>query len=305
MTWFGATILAVALWAASSFIDKYLLSKYFDRGRIGAMAISASFTSFLVPLLIFILNSDVVGTTSTKNIFILIIGGMLMSLYLIPYYYALEDEDTSLVSPLFQIIPVFTYTLGFIFLGEVLTIGQIVGALVVMAGSVFLSLDFNRAVRFKWRVFLLMLLSSFIVSISFLLFKIAALEDNFWASSFWESLGVSLFGLVLLFIPSYRRQFFDTVRSVAVFGKHVLPLFVMNEAVNIGAKLLINFATLLAPIVLVNVLGGVQPLFVFLYGLFLTVLFPKIVTEAIDQKTIIKKFAAMAIIFIGTAFLIR
>jgi drug/metabolite transporter (DMT)-like permease len=301
MTWFLASLFAVMMWSASNHIDKHLVSRYFQGGQIGALSIFASMVCLFIPLGIFIAFPTLIFSLSFQHILTLVGGGILLSLYLLPYFYTLKEEDTSLAIPFYQTIPVFGYLLGFFFLGEILTGKEILAGLLIIAGAVFLSIDIRGKVTFKMRTCLLMLLSSGIYAFSIFLFKWVAINENFWASCFWESLGVSLFGIILFFIPAYRRQFLNVFSSGS---KSFVPILVLNEALNIGAKLLTNFATLLAPIVFVNLVAGIQPFFVFLYGVVLTKLFPTAIHEDISRKTIIQKCIAMIVIFIGTFLLV-
>src|SRR5204862_465959 len=71
--------------------------------------------------------------------------------------------------------------------------------------------------------------------------------------------GVLLFALA----PTYRRQFLHTLR---VNRAPVILLNTGNEVIAVVGYLLISYATLLAPIALVSVVGGFQPLLVFALG---------------------------------------
>lgn len=302
MNWFVPALLAVMIWAVSSHIDKYLLSKFFVRGQVGALLIFSAVVSLVIPVGILIFSPVAIFSLPWQNIFILLVGGALLALYLIPYYYALGERDTSLVSPMFQAVSVFSFILGFVFLREQITWLQTLAGFLVVGGAVFLSFDFGSRIIFQRKVFLLMLLSSFIYALSILLFKWAAVGEDFWVSIFWEALGASIFGFFLLLSPKYREQTGALFRES---GRGFLPIMAFNELVNISAKILANFATLLAPIVLITLVGGTQPFFVFLYGVILTVLFPSIGQENITHKAIFQKVLAILVIFIGTAFLVN
>lgn len=146
-----------------------------------------------------------------------------------------------------------------------------------------------------------MFLSSFLVAVNGLIFKFFAINSDFWTTSFWEYIGFSVTAAgMIIFVKSYRKQF----QSVIKQNKFpVIGLNVSNEMINIVAKLCMNFATLLAPLALVWVVNGFQPFFVFLYGVILTIFFPKLGSENLAKKHFAHKIFAIAIMFVGVYLL--
>ena len=67
--------------------------------------------------------------------------------------------------------------------------------------------------------------------------------------------------------------------------------------------MLVNFSITLAPMAIVLVLNGLQPLFVFLIGIIGVILLPKIFSEDIKKETIIQKIICIIISIIGLAVL--
>jgi hypothetical protein len=74
---------------------------------------------------------------------------------------------------------------------------------------------------------------------------------------------------------------------------------ITNEIVNIVAKISFNYATVLAPVTLIWIVNGIQPFFVFLFGIILTVLFPRISKEDISKRTLVQRGLAIVAITIG------
>jgi len=149
----------------------------------------------------------------------------------------------------------------------------------------------------RWDVFLLMLLSSALYSLNFIFFKYFVVETNFFIASFWEYVGFGLFGLFLLiFIKGYREGFISVFKTNKT---KVLGINITNEIVNIIAKISFNYATVLAPVALVWIINGLQPFFVFLFGIVLTAFFPQISKEDISRKTLAQRGLAILAITIG------
>lgn len=291
---------ASAIWALVNHADKYIISKYFVGKGVGSLVIFTSLSGFIFALFILLFDRSVLAFDFLSAVIIAISGAILVASF-IPYLYALEKEEASMVSTLFQLIPVFSYFLALFFLNETLSLKQIFASLLILLGAVIISLDLSKKINLKLRPFLLMVVSSFMSALSALIFKIIALEQNYWGTAFWEYIGGAFFGLFLFTcIGLYRKQFLATI------AKGRLVVFSINflaELLNIIAKLLVNFASLLAPLTLVLVVNGFQPLFVFVYGILITIFLPKIGKETLTKKVIVQKLIAIFVIFIGVYFL--
>ena len=301
MEWFWIALAAPAIWGLVNHVDKYIISKYFTGKGVGSLVLFTSLSGFIFEIFIAIFDPSVLHFGVLPALIIAINGAILVASF-IPYLHALEDEEASMVTALFQLIPVFGYFLALIFLNEHLNTKQIVASLLIVIGSVVISLDLRERMRLKAKPFLLMTLSAFMIAVNALIFKIIALEENFWGTAFWEYTGGTIFGLFLfIFIKLYRTQFLATIAKSRF---KVLTLNAFSELLNIFAKLLANFASLLAPLALVWVVNGFQPLLVFVYGILLTLLLPQVSKETLDRKTIVQKLISIGIIFVGVYLLL-
>jgi len=302
MSWFLIALMGPALWALVNHVDKYIISKYFVGDGVGSLVIFTSISGLIISSLILFLDFNQVFI-SPFNAFLIAINGALLVASFIPYLYALENEEASWASSLFQLIPVFGYLLGLVFLNEQLTVPQIFAAFLVIIGAVIISLDFSHQIKLKAKPFLFMVLSAFMIAVNSLIFKVVALDSNYWGTAFWEYIGGGVFGLLLfILIPLYRHQFIAIVKR----GKKVvLTINLIAELLNIAAKLAANFASLLAPLVLVWLVNGFQPAIVFIYGIILTLFLPKFGKEDLSGKIIFQKLSAMFIMLIGIYFLFK
>lgn len=300
MNWILLAFIAPLLWAISNFIDKFLISKYF-KGGSGTLVMFSCFIALPVAILILIFKPSVLDVNISTSLLMMLIGFISIS-YLFPYLKALNQADTSTVIPIFQIIPVFNYFLAFLILGEVLSKSQILASLMIIIGAVGISLKFDgRKTKLRGNIVLLMLLASLIVSLNAVLFKFFAIDLDYWTVSFWEYLGSLIFGIILFIgVKSYRTDFISSLKRN---GKNILGLNTINEIVNVIAVMIFSYALLLAPVALVSVINGFQPLFVFLIGLFLTVFVPHLIKEDLGKKIILQKIAFILLMFIGAYLL--
>lgn len=302
MNWFLIALIGPALWALVNHIDKYIISKYFTGRGVGSLVLFTSVSGLIISLFIFIFDFDQIFISPLSAILIAINGALLVASF-IPYLHALENEEASWVSSLFQLIPVFSYVLGLVFLHEQLTPMQLFASLLVIVGAVIISIDLSQNIKFKSKPFLLMLLSTFMLALNSLIFKVVALEQAFWGTAFWEYIGGGLFGIGLfILIPLYRNQFISTIQKSK---NAVLSINIFSELLNIAAKLAANFASLLAPLALVWIVNGFQPVIVFIYAIIITLFFPRFGKEDMSKRVILQKIFSMTVILIGIYFLFR
>lgn len=300
MSWLIIAILGSLFYASTNHLDKYLISKYLKGGEVGSLIIfSAIFSIFALPIVYFMYPA-VFSVTVLQGV-VLAITGMMTVVAILLYLYALSEDEATNVVPFYQTVPIFGFILGYFILGESITLTQTVASLVIIAGAVVLSFDLGVSeIRFKGKVVLYMLTASMLYAISTVLFKLVAIDEGFWLSTFWSLLGkVVLGGIFLLFVPVYRNQFLNVLRSNKI---SVLSLSSFNETLSILADGCVGYATLLAPVALVLLAGAFQPVFVLVIGVILTLFFPQISIESLSKKHLAQKIVAITLIMIGTYF---
>lgn len=297
MDWFYLALIPPALFAAVNHIDKFLVRRYFPNAGAGSLLIFSSLIgAILFPFIL--VAKPAVLSVAPLHAFLMIANGILYIVALLPYLAALQREEASVATPLFQTIPVFGYLLGYIALGETLSRNELLGSLFILIGAVILSLELRGDTRhLKRDVLGFMLLSSFLIAFGGILFKFVALETDFWTATFWDYIGLTLTAIfTLLFIASARRKFFNAIRA---HGHSFIAINAAGEIITIAAMLISTYATLLAPVALVWTVNGFQPFFIILFGIMLTLFFPKIGTERIGFRDLAQKFIAIALMIVG------
>ncbi len=298
MSAFLIALIAPALWAATNHIDKYVVSKYFKFTSVGAMMIFSALIGILVLLVAGIFQQTAFDVEPLIALMIAL-NGCLYLVATLPYLKALKISDTSSAIPIFQVIPVISFVLAWFFLGETLAINQMIGGSVVIIGAIIISFELQdgRKPKLRWDTLALMLASSFILALNFLIFKIFAIKTDFWTVTFWESVGFIAFAVFLLvFVRTYRKDFISVFRKN---GKIIVGLNVINEIINISGKIVFNYASLLMAITLAWVSVGFQPVFVLLYSLILALFFPSISKENVLGKHLLHKVAAILVMLVG------
>ena len=298
MTWFFIALIGPFLYAVANHTDKYLISKYFKGGQIGALIIFSSIFSLLALPIILLANPEIFNISVWRGL-VLAVNGSLVVISILFYLYALQKEETSLVVPFYQTIPIFAFILGYYILGETLTLWQGVAFLIILAGALVLSFELGvKQIRFKTKIVLLMLGASFLYALNGVVFKLIAIEDGFWTSTFWSLVGKIILGFIFLsFVPSYRKHFFSVIKDNQA---KVLGLNSLNETAVIVADAVTAFATLLAPVALVFLINAFQPFFVLLLGIILTIFLPQFSRESLLGKHLVQKIVGIGLILVGT-----
>lgn len=302
MNWFLIALINPVVHAFVNHFDKYLISKFLKNGSVGSLILfSALFAVFALPF-IYIFKPGVIYSVSFGDAVILMVNGAVLVGAIICYLYALEDDEASYVAPLFQLIPVFGFILGYLLLGEILTGRQVVAGLLILLGSLFLSLELSgNGKKIKTRLVLLMVGSSLLYAINAVVFKSVAVNAGFVDSVFWDMAGKFIFGVILFFvIRPYREQFLALIRDN---GAYVLGLNIVNEIMGLVGEFALVLAVLYAPVALVQSVGGLQPAFVLIIGILLTKFLPHFGEEKLERKFLVQKFIGIAIITGGVYLL--
>jgi len=297
MNWFLIAIGATLLWAISNIVDEFIVKKYsIGKRGSGGLVLFTCFIGIIMAIIIGFFTKGLFQISLIDKLLLILTGGITIS-WIILYLYTLETEDVSSVVPWFLTIPVFGYILGFIFLGETLTLHQWAGSIIILIGMTIILIDFGEEkTKFKWEPFINMMIACFMIAISGVIFKYVTIEGNFWVSSFWEYVGLGTLGIIIYFlVPKYRHQFH-------LMNKHggykIFFLNTLSEITTIAGNLLTNFALLLAPITMVYLVGSFQPAIVLILTLIATKFFPHITQENLP------KIIAIIVMIIGSVFLL-
>jgi len=283
-------------WALSTHIDKYLVEKYFkDEDTAVSMVFTACIGLIMLPFIWYF----VPGTLSIPfgGMLVMIASGILYMSAMLFYLRAIQSSEASVVAPLFQTSILFTFALGYFVLGERLSLINSIGVMLIILGAISLSL--NEKFRFhttKLKTFFLMLICTFILALSTIIFKFFAVHEQFWSTAFWTYVGEAIFGVGILLIPKYFKQFVSLLKNNT---GPLLAINASNELINLGGGLGVRFASLFAPVVIVSAISSTTTLFVFLFGVILTIFIPKFARENLSRANLIQKGIVALIVAIG------
>jgi uncharacterized membrane protein len=286
------------LWAISVHFDKYLVERFFKESNVAVLLLFTAFIGVLLLPFIWFYEPSVMSP-SLGSIALMTLSGILYLSAMLLYLRALQTEEASVVAPFFQAGPLFGYVLAYFVLGETLSLRQMAGGAMIIVGALIVSLRFGQSVKlFKARLAVSMLGCGFIMALSGLIFKVFAIKVEFWTTIFWMFVGEAIFGAGLLLVTPYRRQFVSLFRQNTVA---LLSINGSNEIINLSGSLGNRYALLFAPLSIVQAIGSSTTLFVFLFGIVLSLFFPKLGRENLTARELAQKGLAAVLVAIGVA----
>lgn len=301
MTWIVFGLLAPFLFALTNHIDKLLLENFFKNVRASTFLVYSAIASAIVATGVAIFNPHVF-TMNLRDAVFMFSAGVIYFLAILPYVKALTRDEASRVVPLFQMLPVMAYIFGVTFFNEVLSFTQVLAGIIILGGAVLINLDLDNNRKFKKTIFGLMALSCLLFMFESAVFKFVGSAHGFWDASFYQYLGTALAGMTMMVLSKGHRRDFAKVTKTG--GLKVFLGAIINESIAIGGRLSFNFALLLAPLALVTLLSGTQPIFVLAIGVLLALFIPKYGKESLVRKHLLQKIISVIIIFVGLSILL-
>ena len=297
---FTLGLIATFFWSLTNLIDKYLVQRFTSDLGIGPLLLlSAFFPGLLMPVALLLTDQSI--NIPLLDIGILLLSGILTVSWIYFYLGALYEEDVSIVMSLFQLTPIFALGTGYLLLSETPTQTQLLFGGMIVLGSVILSVERSTG-KFKLKLLAYISLASALIALMNTAFKFSALDADFWVSIFWHGAGAFLTGLCIFCIhKTYRRNFKLYIKENWGIG---LGLNALNETFTVIGDVFFAFAILLAPLALIQTTEAYQPVFVFIFGSVLTILFPKWFSEDISRSALIQKIIGITTIVIGSIMLI-
>jgi drug/metabolite transporter (DMT)-like permease len=319
--WLIAAISSYFINAGVYIADKFLLSKKIHSSIIYAFLVGI-WSIFNIILLLF----DPWIPTG-RELGLDLLAGMLFLITLIFWYKALHQSEATRVVPIVgALVPIFSFILSFLFLGETLTERQLLAFLVLINGGVLISVKHTRFYKTKemWnrfrevfgdvlggihaeyrptrRLVLNSIISALFFAVYYVLIKYIYLNQPFVGGFVWSRLGTFIGALLILFIPDWRKSIMEYQKR-AKTPKN-LAFFIFIRLLAGLAFIMINWAISLGNVALINSLQGVQYVFLFFLVLFLSAKYPHILEEELGGGVKLQKIIGVSLIGIGLYMLI-
>ena len=293
MSWLFFAIMSSAVYAMTNFVDKFLLEKEVKDYR--GLVIYTSIIGFIFGSLFWMVFGFL-----TLPLFdaLLVVGSGILTIWgLALYFRALTEEKTSTVIILMQMVPVITLFMSSTFLQEKISTFQLVGFILIFLSTISISLQKEKLKTRLSKALIFMLIADCFWAGSNVLFKFVVSQATFSQLVPYESIGISLGGLMLyILFTEIRNAFHQTQQSGS---KKTILFITLNEILFLVAKMLGYFAISLGPVSLVGVVGSTQIFFGIYFGWILTLLIPNTYQEDLSASGIVKQIFFAIIVFGG------
>lgn len=304
MSWFVIALFGYLVLAGVSISDKFILSK-----KLATPAVFVFYTT--VPLLILFatLFFDV-KFLPDEGIFWAGISGLSLLFGFWTMYKGFLKSEVSHAGPLLgAVIPSFVFLISVGFLNETLTEKQVLACFLLILGSLLISFEKSKDHSGWHRGFLWIIVSGALFAVSHVTAKQLYDVYDFVSGLVWTRGLSGLFGLALLLTPSVRAEICSWFKNKKCSSETVkddkkIWLILFNKIFGVVGVLLIQLATALGSVSVVNAMAGAQfGLLVVVVGI-LSLFYPKIFKEEYSKLEIVQEVIAVLVIGVGLGMLI-
>jgi len=293
MEWFIFALLAPMLWGIVNIIDKYSLEKLMRNSFSYQILICLTDAIVMIPFILF----TNISFAYPWYIWSIIVG-IILGFIFVFYNKAIMVEETSRVVILTYLNPVFVLPLAFIFLGEVLSLQKYIGVFLLVASAILISYQKSKG-KFKISKAL-----GYILILDLMYAGLTVTEKyvfnyfDYMSFLFWTLLGAVISGLIFLIFPKLRKDFFNdmskTNKKKLFFWRMVSMTLYYVAVIFFYIAITEELASIVAAV------PSVQPLFVLIYTLILSLFIPKILKEKNSKTIVLIKILSIVFMFIGT-----
>ena len=289
MLWAILSVLAALLWAMTNIVDKLVLEKFVKNSFVPV--IMYGLVSLIVGALIWIFVG--IQPLSTVNIVLAGVAAALQVLMVVFYFKAMQIEEASRVIPLFYLGPLFVSVFAAIILGEVFGAPVYAGMVLLVIGSILITVKKMKRIDMG-KAFFFMMLATIATSLSSVITKYLLGFADYWSIFTYLRIGAFLGSIPIAYF--FLGDFLKTIKA---HGMKAVGAMALSESLNVVGVFTFTVATSLGFVTLTNALSSVQPFFVLVFTVILSAFFPKILKEDIGKSTVILKFVAIALMFVG------
>ena len=305
MNWLIILAIAVISDALRIFIDNYVSDVYFkEKGAVSQKIVSGIVTP-IIGIAILIFTGFNFAEVPPISIVLLLISGVLGSLAGIPYYKALEIDDSTNIGIFFQFSPILYLIIGWIIGDEQFSIIQLLACFIILAAPLLVVITAKKRSR---KVRIKAALLAFISIIFYVASGETFIQGNVDGINIFSEIGLVLItkGLSDLLIIGSRRKLRRRLAKVIKSSRRKV-LFPIN--ISIVMRVIQEFSyrigLIIAPSVAIASAASdaVEPAVIFFMGLLLTILWPKFGREKLQKKTVLVHFIATVLVVIGIVIL--
>ena len=305
MTWLILVSLATILDSTRIFVDNYASDVYFKGRGAVSQKLFYGYAFILITLILLILTGFSFDSNYALNYALFFASGLLSSVAGIPYYKALELDDSTNIGIFTQLAPVLYLILGWFFLNEVFSPLQLIAFVIILSAPfLIIATTKKRSRKIKIKAVLYASLYVFIAVIGNLIFVKENVPNlNFLSEMLFVFFGKGIGNLIIVYTrPKWRRRFHNVVQDSHY---KVLRPLVANSIIGFAKDLVYRMGLITAPAVALASAASdsAEPIVIFFMGLLLTLIWPKFGREKLGKKPVMVHLTATILVVLGIILL--
>ena len=292
MDWLVFSVLSSTFWAIGTLIDKYTLTKHLQ----DPFSYQLLYVATESPMLLLLLLTNV--SFAFPWFALGIVAGFSVYLGLVLYFRAMAVEEASRVISLFYISPIFVLIIASVFLKETLSLPMYVGVMLMVLGAISISYRRKKgggamlSPALGWLLVCSVVLAGYEVLTKYVLGFI-----ELRSYLFWNLVGSTIMGFSTFWFPKIRRKFCNDIKGI---NRTVLFSRIVNTYLSLAALILYYIAMSSGLVSLVSAATSLEPLFVFIFAILLSLFVPRVLREDIGKEAVAAKVLAVVLILVGT-----
>lgn len=296
--WLFITLGACFLLAIVNILDKFIVTKTVKPSVF-------VFYSTIISLPIFLLLPfGVEFLHSSIDWALAIFSGVSFGVALWFMYKSFATSEISHVGPLGGAsISIFVVLLGSIFLHEVISLKQLVALLLLVGGSLLISLEQSKKHQGWHKGILWVVIAGLCFAGSNVAAKYIYEVYGFYSGFVWTRGFTGIAAIFLLCTPTILRTLRQKNKILPIH-KHNFLLIGSNKFLGGVGVLLIQYATALSSVSLVNALTGAQYAFLIVLTAAFSKFRPSVLKEAYTRSEVVQEIIAVCFITVGVVLLV-
>lgn len=301
MNWLPLVVASVLSDSSRIYVDNYISDVYFKSRGAAAQKVFYIFFQLLVAIILILIFGLDFSAAEPIAFISFFFSGILSSIAGIFYYKTLEIDDSTNLGIFVQLAPVLYLILGFIFLGDQITMLQLIAFFVILAAPfliIFTTRKRSRKTTFRALLFAFLYVLISVIG-NFIFVKHNTADLNFISEVALVFLGKGIGNAIII---SVNRKWFKRFKNVAktTNGKVLRPLL-LSSAFGLVKDFAYRGALAFAPSIALAsaVSDSSEPIVIFFMGIILTLIAPSFGREKLNKKSIIVHLAATILVVIG------
>lgn len=305
MNWLILVAIAVISDSLRIFIDNYSSDVYFKgRGAVSQKLFNGLAFPVVALIAIIITGFDFNGIDLITGL-LLVFSGFIYGFAGVPYYRALELDDSTNIGIFTQLSPVLYLIFGWFLLDQSFSPIQLLAFFVILSAPFLIILTTRkRSRKVKLRAVFFAFLYVFIAVLGNVLFvKVSNSEQDFVTTVALVLFGTGIANLLIVFSSPKLRKRFKEVNKKS-HHKVLRPLSI-NAIVRVVQQFTYRGALIAAPTVAIASVASdsAEPIVIFFMGLLLTLIWPKFGREKLESKTVLVHLIATVLVVVGIVLL--